>query len=131
MRRKVYDSKIIYIRFHKDIDDLMIAEANKRGKPKASLIAEILTEYIQKLTNACNGNFKTVTGKKLSFPSLSSSFFVKKGRAAESRLGSPMRVTMKDIDEGNMKLAAFHSGYSITQFRTAILVKWLCDEGIV
>lgn len=128
MRKKANNTKIIYVRFHKDIDNLITEQANRKDKAKASLVAEIMTEYMQDLSKNCKGNFKSVTKQQLSFPSLSSSFFMRKGRSIETKLGKPMRVTMKDIDEGNMKLAAFYSGYSITEFRTAILVKWLCDE---
>jgi hypothetical protein len=59
------------------------------------------------------------------------SFLQKKGRAIERSLGKPMRITLKSTDETNIRLAAQAIGYTITQFRTAILVSWAVDEGLL
>ena len=125
MRPRVTDNKVIYVRFRKDLDALITEAAEAAKIAKATFVGRAMTEYMQKLTTACSGRFDAVTKDQLSLSSLSSSFFVKKGRADERSLGKPMRVTLKRFDESNMRLVAQYSGYSITQFRTAIIVSHL------
>ena len=131
MRPRVIDSKIIYIRFRKDLDDLIEREASQSGTPKATLVAKVMTEYIRSLSFSCHGRFNALDRASLNFSSLSSSFFVKQGRSVERALGKPMRVTLKIVDENNMRLAAMATGYTITQFRTAVMVSWACKNGLL
>lgn len=131
MRPRVTDSKVVYIRFRKDLDALLTQAAIDRNVPKATLVGKVMTGYIKELTVDCQGQFNSLKKPYLKFSSLSSSFFVKQGRSYERTLGKPMRVTLKMVDEGNMRLAAIATGYTITQFRTAIMVTWAKNEGIL
>ena len=131
MRQRVTDSKIIYIRFRKDLDDLITQTAIDTSIPKATLVGRVMTEYIRSLTSSCHSQFNSLSKENLTFSPLSSSFFVKHGRSDERTLGKPMRITLKKIDEGNMRLAALATRYTITQFRTAIMVTWLENEGLL
>ena len=131
MSRRVTDSKIIYIRFRKDLDDLISQEALRTNTHKATLVGSVLTEYIRTLSSSCQGRITSLNKSSLGFSSLSSSFFVKHGRSVERVLGKPMRVTLKMVDEGNMRLAALSTGYTITQFRTAIMVTWATQNNLL
>ena len=131
MSRRVTDSKIIYIRFRKDLDDLISQEALRTNTHKATLVGSVLTEYIRTLSSSCQGRITSLNKTSLGFSSLSSSFFVKHGRSVERVLGKPMRVTLKMVDEGNMRLAALSTGYTITQFRTAIMVTWVTQNNLL
>lgn len=131
MRTRVTDHKIIYVRFRKDLDDLISEESLKNGTPRATLVGRIMTNYIQTLSHDCKGKFGSLTRDTANLSSLSSVFFAKKGRAIERSLGKPMRITLKSTDETNIRLAAQSIGYTITQFRTAILVSWAVDEGLL
>ena len=125
MRPKVTDSVIVYIRFRKDLDDILAEVAIKQGVPKATLVGKAMTEFITDFSLTSQGQFDKISHYQNFLSPLSSSFFAKKGRAIAKNMGKPMRVTLKKINEHNIKLAAHYSGYSITQFRTAIMVTWL------
>lgn len=131
MRPRVTDSKIVYIRFRKDLDDLITKEAARTNTPKATLVGNVMTEYIRSLSSSCKGQINSLDKLSLNFSSLSSSFFVKHGRSVERVLGRPMRVTLKMVDEGNMRLAALATGHTITQFRTAIMVTWATQNNLL
>ena len=128
MRPVVTDNKVIYIRFRKDLDAIIEQAAIDAGIAKATLVGRVLTEYITALSTACRGNLASVSKADCNLSPLSSAFFAKKGRAVERSIGKPMRVTLKLVDERNMRMAAVSAGYSITQFRTAILVSWAVRE---
>ena len=125
MRAKVTDNTIVYIRFRKDLDDIITEAATKQGVPKATFVGNAMTEYITELFISTNGRFDSISDFSDFFSPLSSSFFAKKGRALAKNMGKPMRITLKKINENNIQLAAQCSGYTITQFRTAIMVTWL------
>ena len=131
MRPRVTDKKIVYIRFRKDLDALITKAAIDRNTPKATLVGKVMTDYITDLSDSCDGRINAVNRNSLNFSALSSSFFVKPGRSIERVLGKPMRVTLKMVDEGNMRLAALATEYTITQFRTAIMVTWAKNEGLL
>lgn len=132
MSRRVTDNKVIYIRFRKDLDDLIAQEALRTNTHKATLVGGALTEYIRSIASSCGGKVSSIDKTSLNFSSLSSSFFVKTGRTVTGRaLGKPMRVTLKMVDEGNMRLAALSTGYTITQFRTAIMVTWAVQNNLL
>ena len=131
MRPRVTDSKIIYLRFRKDLDEIITEKAKSIGRPKASVVRDAMTTYIRDLDANHHGKLDSITREDLALSPLSSSFFVKTGRAVERVLGKPMRVTLKKVDEGNMKLAALSTGYSITLFRTAIMVTWASNESLL
>ena len=131
MRPPVPDSKIIFVRFQKTLDDIIEEYAKNTSTPKATVVRRAMTDYIRNLDASCQGRFDLLDKSDLAFSSLSSSFFVKPGRAIERSLGKPMRVTLKKFDEGNMRLAAASSGYSLPQFRTAIMVTWALKENLL
>ena len=131
MRPRVTDNKILYIRFRKDLDDLITRTALDRNMPKATLVGGVMSEYIRSLATAHKGQITALSRSDLKLSPLSSSFFVKHGRMVERTLGKPMRITLKKVDEGNIQLAALAAGYTITQFRTAIMVTWAENEGLL
>ena len=131
MRPPVPDSKIIFVRFQKTLDDIIEEYAKNTNTAKATVVGRVMIEYIRKLDASSQGRFDTLKRNEFGFSSLSSSFFVKPGRAAERSLGKPMRVTVKKMDESNMKLAAASCGYSLPQFRTAIMVTWARNNGLL
>lgn len=125
MRQKVTDNIIVYIRFRKDLDDIIAEAATKKGIPKATFVGNAMTEYITEISSSLGGRLDNISNYPGLLSPLSSSFFAKKGRAVAKNMGKPMRITLKKINENNIQLAAQHSGYTITQFRTAIMVTWL------
>ena len=128
MRPKATDNVIIYIRFRKDLDEIITKVAIKRGLPKATLVRKAMTEWMTEGITEGLLQFQKSSLKHNRLSSLSSVFFAKRGRAHQRNIGNPMRVTLKRVVENNIRLAAHNSGYTITEFRTAIMVTWLINN---
>lgn len=124
MRPPGTNHTIIYVRFHKDIDEIISSEAAKADKPRAALVASVISQYVNTLKISNKMDPDSITAESANLSALAQSYFAKLGRSDERILGKPLRVTLNVGTDSFTRSIAQALGYSIAQMRTAIMVTW-------
>jgi hypothetical protein len=113
MRYPVPENKTIFVRFHKDLCEMIEDYAAKKEKKKATVVAEILEEYIL---------------SPFPFSPISSMYLMKRGRSSEKVRGKGMNITLKKVIDNEIRIRAEKEEMTENEFRTYILVSFLKKE---
>lgn len=131
MRPSAPDHKIVYVRFHKRIDEKITEFSEKTGMRRATAVTWIRNRYMQELLK--NGvQPESVTEKDLGFTGIEESYFISLGRGSEgSMLGKGMQLTVDKREERTFSFIAMQCGLSSRDFLTAILVQYFDSLGML
>lgn len=114
MRNPVPENKIVFVRFHKEVYEMIEEYAKSQNKKKATVVSQILEEYIS---------------SPFPLSSLSSRFFLKRGRSQTGRVISKgMNVTMKKVINKEIQIRADEEEMKENDFRTAIIYSYIKRE---
>ena len=113
MRIPVPENRKIFVRFHKDICKMIEEYADRKGKKKATITSEILSQYA-----------------KTPFPLSphASIYYMKKGRSTEVVKGNAMNITMKKVLDNAIRIHADENGIGENNFRAAIIYSYIQNE---
>lgn len=113
MRKPVPGNKQVFIRFHKDIIQMIEEYAAKQNMAKATVVSKIFEQYVK---------------EPFYLSSLSAPYFIKRGRSSEKVVGKGMIVTVKKVVDNAIKIEAGKEGMRENDFRTAIVFSFLKKE---
>lgn len=113
MRLPVPENKVIFIRFHKELDKMIEKEAEMRGAKKATLVSQIMTAFVS---------------SPFPLSPLSSLFFIKRGRGREKIIGKGMNVTIKKAVDNEIRIRAEKEGMRESDFKASIIYSFI-EEG--
>lgn len=113
MRYPVPENKTIFVRFHRELDNMIREKAEKEGKKYATLITEILSSY-------------SLSPFPLS--PISSSFFIKRGRGKGKKIGKGINITMKKVIWNDIRIRGEKEGMKENEMWTSILYTFLESE---
>ncbi len=133
MRAPVPEHKTVYLRFHKRVDAMLTEFSAKTGMRRATAVVWIQNRYMAKLT-ARGIPMDALTRDDLGFTGVEEPYFIVLGRGNTgegSMLGRAMQITVDRHTERNMELIAMQADFSLRDFRTAILVDYFAEIGIL
>ncbi len=113
MRKPVPENKIIFLRFHKELCEMIDEYAKRKEKRKATVVSEIFEEYIS---------------SPFPLSPISSMYFVKRGRGNEKITGKGMNITIKKVVDNEIKIQAEKKEMKENDFRTSIIFSFLEKE---
>lgn len=113
MRRPTPENKVVFLRFHKEIERMIEEYAEEQKKKKATVVTQILEEYIS---------------SPFPLSPLSSSFFLKRGRSRGKVVGKGMNITVKKVIENEIKIRGEREGMRENDFKTSIIFSFLQKE---
>ena len=113
MRMPVPENKQVFVRFHKDLCSQIEEYAIQNGKKKATVVAEILEEYIR---------------SPFPLSPISSMFLMRRGRSNEKVKGKGMNITIKKVVDNEIRIRAEREEMTENEFRTYILASFLEKE---
>lgn len=133
MRAPVPEHKTIYLRFHKRIDALLTQFSDQTGMRRATAVVWIQNRFMahihQKYTVSA---YDTLTREALGFTGIEEPYFIMLGRGTEgSMLGRAMQITVDKSTEREMELIAMTCEMTMRNFRTAILVQYFAEIGLI
>ena len=131
MRAPVPEHKTVYIRFHKRIDALLSAFSQQTGMRRATAVVWIQNRYMEKLLKE-KENLAEITESDLGFSGMEETYFITLGRGSEgSMLGRAMQITVDKNMDRKMELIAYGCHMTMRNFRTAILVQYFEEIGLL
>lgn len=110
MRKPTPENIVFFIRFHKEIDEMIEERAKEENKRKSSLVSEILSSYIE---------------SPFSLSPSSSPFFLKRGRGREKVIGKGMNITLKKVVRNEIRIRGEKEGMKESEMMTSILFSYL------
>lgn len=113
MRKPVPENKLLFVRFHKDICEMIENYAKTQGKRKATVVSEILERYVD---------------SPFPLSPLSSLYFMKRGRSNEKVRGKGMNITIKKVIENEIRIQAEEREMKENDFRTSIIFSFFEKE---
>ncbi|MBQ8578163.1 MAG: hypothetical protein IJ449_09420 [Clostridia bacterium] len=131
MRAPVPEHKTVYLRFHKRIDELLTAFSAQTGMRRATAVVWIQNRYMTKLTES-GIPVSELTADDLGFTGIEEPYFITLGRGSMgSMLGRAMQLTVDRHAERTLELVAMQCGITTRNFRTAILVQYFAEIGLI
>ncbi len=131
MRPPVPSHKTVYLRFHKRIDACLTELSEKTGMRRATAVTWIQNRYMTKLMQS-GVDLTTLRYEDLGFGGEEEAYFIELGRGASgSVLGRAMQITVDRAEDRMIELLAMQNQMSTRNFRTAILVAYFREIGIL
>ncbi len=135
MRPPVPTHKTVFLRFHVRVDEMLEAFSEKTGMRRATAVVWIQSRYMQKLL-AGDRDITTLTMEELGFSGTEEAYFPEPGRRSAggkegSMLGRAMQITVDKYEDRMLELIAMQHHMSTRNFRTAILVQYFEEIGII
>lgn len=131
MRPAVPEHKTVYLRFHRRVDALIEAFAERTGMKRAAAVTWILHRFITKLRDSGLPTDE-ITEEMLGFTGVEIPYFITLGRNREgSVLGRAMQITVDRTEDRTLELLAMNCGMSGRDFRTAVLMQYFEEIGMI
>ena len=131
MRPPVPEHKTVYLRFHKRVDELLSQFSAQTGMMRATAVVWIQNRYMERLL-ADGISPGDITEEMLGFTGIEIPYFIALGRGTEgSMLGRAMQITVDRTLDRTMELIAIRCEMSLRNFRTAILMQYFEEIGLI
>ena len=131
MRPAAPEHKTVYVRFHKRVDELLEAFSRQTGMKRAAAVTWIQNRFLERLERE-GAVIDEITEEMLGFSGIEIPYFIALGRNAEgSVLGRAMKITVDRTRDRMLELMAMNCNLSTRDFRTAILMQYFEEIGMI
>ena len=131
MRPAAPEHKTVYVRFHRRVDELLEEFSKQTGMKRAAAVTWIQNRFLERLLG--DGTpIDAITEEMFGFSGIEIPYFISLGRNAEgSVLGRAMQITVDRTADRTLELLAMNCDLSPRDFRTAILMQYFEEIGMI
>ncbi|MBR5870258.1 MAG: hypothetical protein IKZ09_04410 [Clostridia bacterium] len=131
MRPAAPEHKTVYVRFHRRVDELLEEFSKQTGMKRAAAVTWIQNRFLERLLQ--DGTpIDAITEDMFGFSGVEIPYFIALGRNAEgSVLGRAMQITVDRTADRTLELLAMSCDLSARDFRTAILMQYFEEIGMI
>ena len=131
MRPAAPEHKIVYVRFHRRVDELLEEFSGQTGMKRAAAVTWIQNRFLERIANT-GIPIDAITEETFGFSGIEIPYFIVLGRNAEgSVLGRAMQITVDRTADRTLELFAMICNLSSRDFRTAILMQYFEEIGMI
>ena len=131
MRPAAPEHKIVYVRFHRRVDELLEEFSGQTGMKRAAAVNWIQNRFLERIANT-GIPIDEITEETFGFSGIEIPYFIVLGRNAEgSVLGRAMQITVDRTADRTLELFAMICNLSSRDFRTAILMQYFEEIGMI
>ena len=131
MRPAAPDHKTVYVRFHKRVDELLEAFSKQTGMKRAAAVTWIQNRFLERMLSL-GIPADEICEEAFGFSGIELPYFITLGRSTEgSVLGRAMQITVDRTADRMLELFAMRCDLSTRDFRTAILMQYFEEIGMI
>lgn len=131
MRPAAPEHKTVYVRFHKRVDALIEEFSKQTGMKRAASVTWIQNRFLERLDRS-GIPIEKITEEALGFSGIEIPYIITLGRNAEgSVLGRAMQITVDKTADRTLELIAMNCNRSSRDLRTAILMQYFEEIGMI
>ena len=131
MRPAVPDHKTVYIRFHRRVDELLETFSKQTGMKRAAAVTWIQNRFLERMLSL-GISAEDISEEMFGFSGIEIPYFIALGRSTEgSVLGRAMQITVDRTADRMIELFAMRCDLSPRDFRTAILMQYFEEIGMI
>ena len=131
MRPAAPEHKTVYVRFHKRVDELLEAFSKQTGMKRAAAVTWIQNRFLERMLSL-GIPADEINEEMFGFSGIELPYFITLGRSTEgSVLGRAMQITVDRTADRMLELFAMRCDLSTRDFRTAILMQYFEEIGMI
>ena len=131
MRPAVPDHKTVYVRFHRRVDELLETFSKQTGMKRAAAVTWIQNRFLERMLSL-GISAEDISEEMFGFSGVEIPYFIALGRSTEgSVLGRAMQITVDRTADRMIELFAMRCDLSPRDFRTAILMQYFEEIGMI
>ena len=131
MRPAAPDHKTVYVRFHRRVDELLETFSKQTGMKRAAAVTWIQNRFLERMLSLGISD-EEISEEMFGFSGIEIPYFIALGRSTEgSVLGRAMQITVDRTADRMIELFAMRCDLSPRDFRTAILMQYFEEIGMI
>lgn len=131
MRPAAPDHKTVYVRFHRRVDELLEIFSKQTGMKRAAAVTWIQNRFLERMLSL-GISAEDISEEMFGFSGIEIPYFIALGRSTEgSVLGRAMQITVDRTADRMIELFAMRCDLSSRDFRTAILMQYFEEIGMI
>ena len=131
MRPAAPDHKTVYVRFHRRVDELLETFSKQTGMKRAAAVTWIQNRFLDRMLSL-GISAEDISEEMFGFSGIEIPYFIALGRSTEgSVLGRAMQITVDRTADRMIELFAMRCDLSPRDFRTAILMQYFEEIGMI
>ena len=131
MRPAAPDHKTVYVRFHRRVDELLETFSKQTGMKRAAAVTWIQNRFLERMLSL-GISAEDISEEMFGFSGIEIPYFIALGRSTEgSVLGRAMQITVDRTADRMIELFAMRCNLSPRDFRTAILMQYFEEIGMI
>ena len=131
MRPAAPDHKTVYVRFHRREDELLETFSKQTGMKRAAAVTWIQNRFLERMLSL-GISAEDISEEMFGFSGIEIPYFIALGRSTEgSVLGRAMQITVDRTADRMIELFAMRCDLSPRDFRTAILMQYFEEIGMI
>lgn len=131
MRPAAPDHKTVYVRFHRRVDELLETFSKQTGMKRAAAVTWIQNRFLERMLSL-GISAEDISEEMFGFSGVEIPYFIALGRSTEgSVLGRAMQITVDRSADRMIELFAMRCDLSPRDFRTAILMQYFEEIGMI
>lgn len=131
MRPAAPDHKTVYVRFHRRVDELLETFSKQTGMKRAAAVTWIQNRFLERMLSL-GISAEDISEEMFGFSGIEIPYFISLGRSSEgSVLGRAMQITVDRTADRMIELFAMRCDLSPRDFRTAILMQYFEEIGMI
>ena len=131
MRPAAPEHKTVYVRFHRRVDELLEEISKQTGMKRAAAVTWIQNRFLDRI-QSLGIPAEDITEDMFDFSGIEIPYFIALGRSTEgSVLGRAMQITVDRTADRMIELFAMRCELSPRDFRTAILMQYFEEIGMI
>ena len=131
MRPAATDHKTVYVRFHRRVDELLETFSKQTGMKRAAAVTWIQNRFLERMLSL-GISAEEISEEMFGFSGIEIPYFIALGRSTEgSVLGRAMQITVDRTADRMIELFAMRCDLSPRDFRTAILMQYFEEIGMI
>ncbi len=131
MRPAAPDHKTVYVRFHRRVDELLEIFSKQTGMKRAAAVTWIQNRFLDRI-QSLDIPIEDISEDTFGFSGIEIPYFIALGRSTEgSVLGRAMQITVDRTADRMIELFAMRCDLSSRDFRTAILMQYFEEIGMI
>ena len=131
MRPAAPDHKTVYVRFHRRVDELLETFSKQTGMKRAAAVTWIQNRFLERMLSL-GISAEDISEEMFGFSGIEIPYFIALGRSTEgSVLGRAMQITVDRTADRMIELFAMRGDLSSRDFRTAILMQYFEEIGMI
>ena len=131
MRPAAPEHKTVYVRFHRRVDELLEEFSKQTGMKRAAAVTWIQNRFLDRM-QSLGIPADAISEDTFGFSGIEIPYFIALGRSTEgSVLGRAMQITVDRTADRMIELYAMRCDLSPRDFRTAILMQYFEEIGMI